>query len=416
MRPVRPAGRGILVLKRLEDALACKDTIHGIIKGWGVSNDIEGTLVAPASEGQVRAMAAAYDMAGLTPAHLQYMACPGSGTPVGDKVELASIRAVLDHEYRTGSRSGARHRTRLGVESESNENLSVYSRYSLEGAVSGERGQATMGLKNQFRLSEGLTGTVAAENLSTVSGAEMGDFTSIATGWNYTPPESDYMVKGNYEVKLEKERNKHLFSAGGIKRMNRCWSGMFKGDIWFTNEYAAANRAKVSSTLGVSCRSHIFEGLTLLSLIKSRYEKNSPSHPGGIDKEMTVSAEANYRFNRYWQTEGKTPARWVKNTFKKYSASSTTFMYQARVIRVLSSGWDISLTGRLIHQRETGTLRSEGGLEVGKVIMRNIWIGAGYDFADHNDHRAGINDFSQIGFHVGMRMKFNEKLLNYFYQ
>jgi acyl transferase domain-containing protein/3-hydroxymyristoyl/3-hydroxydecanoyl-(acyl carrier protein) dehydratase len=89
-------GCGILVLKRLDDALACGDFIHGVIRGWGVSNDIEGNLVAPASEGQVRAMAAAYDMAGLTPAHLQYMECHGSGTPVGDKVELASIRAVLE--------------------------------------------------------------------------------------------------------------------------------------------------------------------------------------------------------------------------------------------------------------------------------------------------------------------------------
>ncbi len=104
VRPVRPGadglvvgeGCGILVLKRLEDALNCGDTIHGVIRGWGVSNDIDGNLVAPASEGQVRAMAAAYDMAGLTPARLQYMECHGSGTPVGDKVELASIRAVLD--------------------------------------------------------------------------------------------------------------------------------------------------------------------------------------------------------------------------------------------------------------------------------------------------------------------------------
>ncbi len=56
-------GCGILVLKRLEDALNCGDTIHGVIRGWGVSNDIDGNLVAPASEGQVRAMAAAYDMA-----------------------------------------------------------------------------------------------------------------------------------------------------------------------------------------------------------------------------------------------------------------------------------------------------------------------------------------------------------------
>ncbi|MCF8125137.1 MAG: beta-ketoacyl synthase [Desulfotignum sp.] len=89
-------GCGIIVLKRLADALACQDTILGVIKGWGVSNDIAGNLVAPASEGQVRAMSAACRMAGMQPDRLQYMECHGSGTPVGDKVELASIRALLE--------------------------------------------------------------------------------------------------------------------------------------------------------------------------------------------------------------------------------------------------------------------------------------------------------------------------------
>ncbi|MDT8378661.1 MAG: beta-ketoacyl synthase N-terminal-like domain-containing protein [Desulfotignum sp.] len=89
-------GCGILVLKRLDDALACGDSIHGVITGWGISNDIDGNLVAPASEGQVRAMAAAYKMAGLSPARFQYMECHGSGTPVGDKVELRSIRTLLE--------------------------------------------------------------------------------------------------------------------------------------------------------------------------------------------------------------------------------------------------------------------------------------------------------------------------------
>ncbi len=88
-------GCGIIVLKRLADALACHDPILGVIKGWGVSNDIEGNLVAPASEGQIRAMAGACDMAGLPPDTIQYMECHGSGTPVGDKVELASIKTVL---------------------------------------------------------------------------------------------------------------------------------------------------------------------------------------------------------------------------------------------------------------------------------------------------------------------------------
>ncbi|MCG8565253.1 MAG: polyketide synthase, partial [Desulfobacterales bacterium] len=89
-------GAGIVILKRLEDALACGDTIHGVIQGYGVSNDIEGNLVAPASEGQIRAMAAAYHMAGWSPAQVQYMECHGSGTPVGDNIELSSIDTLLN--------------------------------------------------------------------------------------------------------------------------------------------------------------------------------------------------------------------------------------------------------------------------------------------------------------------------------
>ncbi len=89
-------GAGILVLKRLEDAMACNDTIHAVITGTGASNDIEGNLVGPASEGQIRAMKAAYDQAGWTPADIQYMECHGSGTPVGDQVEVTSIKRLLD--------------------------------------------------------------------------------------------------------------------------------------------------------------------------------------------------------------------------------------------------------------------------------------------------------------------------------
>ena len=89
-------GTGIVVLKRLEDAIACHDKIHAVITGTGVSNDIEGTLVGPASEGQVRAMIQAYEQASWSPLDIQYMECHGSGTPVGDQVELSSIHKLLE--------------------------------------------------------------------------------------------------------------------------------------------------------------------------------------------------------------------------------------------------------------------------------------------------------------------------------
>ena len=52
--------------------------------------------MGPASEGQIRAMARAYEQASWSPDDIQYMECHGSGTPVGDQVELSSIKAILD--------------------------------------------------------------------------------------------------------------------------------------------------------------------------------------------------------------------------------------------------------------------------------------------------------------------------------
>jgi len=84
-------GAGILVLKRLEDALHNRDKILGIIRGLGISNDLEGNLLAPATEGQLRAMKAAYSEAGWSPGDVDLIECHGAGTPVGDAVELNSL-------------------------------------------------------------------------------------------------------------------------------------------------------------------------------------------------------------------------------------------------------------------------------------------------------------------------------------
>ena len=60
-------GAGMFVLKRLADALEHGDHIYGLVAGIGLSNDIDGDLMAPSAEGQLRAMRAAYSQAGWSP-------------------------------------------------------------------------------------------------------------------------------------------------------------------------------------------------------------------------------------------------------------------------------------------------------------------------------------------------------------
>jgi len=324
------------------------------------------------------------------------------------------VSAALKHEYRTGSRTGTRHLTRLGLESNVNENLHLFTRYRLEGAMSGERGQATIGLKNKFKLSPDLTATLGAEKLATVSGSRTDDFLAMTAGALYTPPDKDYRLKADYELRLENERRKHLTGLAGLKRMSDQWSALVKGDLWFCDEKIEHNRIKGSSTLGLSLRPRGPGAVTLLSLLKVLYEKNSPAHPDGVDREISASVEANCPVNAEWELEGKVAGRWVENTFKAYTAAAATYLYQAQVIRIIGGAWDVRLAARIVDQRETESVRYGCGLEVGRLVARNLWLGVGYDAGGHEDGDSPVNDFTSRGFHVRLRLKFSERLLEYF--
>jgi acyl transferase domain-containing protein/3-hydroxymyristoyl/3-hydroxydecanoyl-(acyl carrier protein) dehydratase/1-acyl-sn-glycerol-3-phosphate acyltransferase len=89
-------GAAFLALKRLEDAIAAQDTILGVIRGIGCSNDGRGKgLLTPSRDGQVRAMRAAYAASAIDPSRVSYVECHATGTPVGDSTEIRSMQEVF---------------------------------------------------------------------------------------------------------------------------------------------------------------------------------------------------------------------------------------------------------------------------------------------------------------------------------
>lgn len=97
-------GAGLFLLKRTEDAIAHGDRIYGVIKGVGLTNDVGGSLLAPMSEGQLRAMRAAYERAGWNPRDVELIECHATGTLVGDAVEVASLRQLWGESGQGGAR------------------------------------------------------------------------------------------------------------------------------------------------------------------------------------------------------------------------------------------------------------------------------------------------------------------------
>ena len=122
-------GAGMFVLKRLDDALSHGDHIYGIVAGIGLSNDVHGDLLAPSSEGQLRAMRRAYEQAGWGPVDVDLIECHATGNPSrrcrrgpepqvalgSDRLEGRAMRHRLDQgEHRSCAHGGRRGRVAQG--------------------------------------------------------------------------------------------------------------------------------------------------------------------------------------------------------------------------------------------------------------------------------------------------------------
>ncbi|HAA33656.1 MAG TPA: hypothetical protein DCE56_45405 [Cyanobacteria bacterium UBA8553] len=90
-------GAGIVVLKRLEDALADGDRIDAVIKGFAINNDGAAKVgyTAPSVDGQSAAIAQALALAGVLPEAIAYIETHGTATALGDPIEIAALNQAF---------------------------------------------------------------------------------------------------------------------------------------------------------------------------------------------------------------------------------------------------------------------------------------------------------------------------------
>ncbi|MFF0752592.1 beta-ketoacyl synthase N-terminal-like domain-containing protein [Streptomyces sp. NPDC004267] len=98
-------GVAVVVLKRLEDALADGDHVHAVIRGSAVNNDGAAKIgfTAPSARGQAEVVSEALAVAGVEPGSIQYVEAHGTATPLGDPIEVQALTEVFGGELPAGS-------------------------------------------------------------------------------------------------------------------------------------------------------------------------------------------------------------------------------------------------------------------------------------------------------------------------
>ena len=93
---VRSEGAGVVILKPLSDAISNGDSIYAVIRGSAVNQDGRSNgLTAPNPHAQEAVLRAAYRNAGVSPGQVQYIEAHGTGTKLGDPIEIKALGKVL---------------------------------------------------------------------------------------------------------------------------------------------------------------------------------------------------------------------------------------------------------------------------------------------------------------------------------
>ncbi|MEJ6479889.1 beta-ketoacyl synthase N-terminal-like domain-containing protein [Nostoc punctiforme UO1] len=95
---IASSGAGIVVLKRLKDAIADRDHIHAIIKGSAINNDgaMKVGFTAPSVSGQAAVISEAQAIAGVDAETISYIEAHGTATPLGDPIEIAALTQAFN--------------------------------------------------------------------------------------------------------------------------------------------------------------------------------------------------------------------------------------------------------------------------------------------------------------------------------
>jgi len=152
-------GAGVVLLKRLDDALKDNDHIYAVIKGSGINNDgaAKSGYTAPSIEGQAKAVMLAHASANVSPQQISYIEAHGTGTPIGDPIEIEGLNFAFRHSAsmdRTGTNTARKEHSRT-------------TRYCAIGSVKSNIGHmdAASGVAGLIKAAKALEQTVLPPSL-----------------------------------------------------------------------------------------------------------------------------------------------------------------------------------------------------------------------------------------------------------
>lgn len=328
---------------------------------------------------------------------------------VADKTRVYSR---LEHSREFGGAYGlgvgaASNAFALGIDTQYMQDGSVYSEYRLRDAAAGRDVQSAVGLRNGWKLAEGLRMVTNVERLS----ATTGDANAAGVGLEYTASE---LWKGSGRVEWREDANNTnwLMTLGVARKMDRNWTLLARDYLSLVSARTAAgadsrqNRFQV----GFAYRPVDNNKFDALGLYERKSDTSGTGAAATDSDTDIISLRANYHPSRPWWFSGRYAFKRVNELLLgTVNDSYRAQLLGGRVTYDITNRWSIGGIVSVL-QGQGGARQYAYGLEVGYVLVDNVYVTLGYNWRGFRDDDLTGSDYTNRGWVLGVRYKFDEDL------
>jgi hypothetical protein len=308
---------------------------------------------------------------------------------------------TASHEYLTASGRGGSNQAALGVESRLTSTTTAYTRYSMNRTAGDDRMGAVAGLKQSLRLREGLSATLAFENFHSMSNREDEEYVSVKSGLNVHQPGS-HLIEGQYEYRWQAQRTKHLVRLAASRQLPRGLAILSKDVLAYSPDDARDDALSYHGRLGLAYRPLALPVKSLL-VIKNSYERYTPVNPDAITWKLVFATDLNLSPAPRHEVRLKYAHKRVEDFSFGISLTTKADLFLSQYIYHFGRGWDVDLWGRALRQHGGGTTETGAGIELGRLFLKCVRVGAGYSVGGFEDPDVTGTDAWSSGF--GLRVQ-----------
>ena len=308
--------------------------------------------------------------------------------------------------------------TVFGIDTKVTDSTQVFSEYRGRSSFDGATSEASMGLRNTWAIAEGLRTTGSLERVQPIqrlaTGTTSTESTALTGGIEYT---ANPLWKGSARLELRNSTTTDsvLSTLSAAFKLNRDWALLARNTYSITQQKGATpgDQERLRFQIGAAYRDTDSNKLSALSRFEHREEKDTVASPVLKRSADIASFHFNYQPNRSWIMSGRYAAKYVTENALDIVSKSSGHLVSGRLTHDITSKWDVGIVTSLHTDGGFGNRKIGLGVEVGYLLQENLWLSGGYNLFGFKDKDLAGQDFTDKGFFVRLRYKFDETLFDW---